>query len=254
MLISIRKKAQEVSFVLLKIAGYIRHKELAARLESISYQLIESLYSDDLNTAMAKVEAAIGLSSLASNIGEMNQNNTAIVLRELENLKNGISQYQEAREVREMPSMEGLFSKLTIAAPAKQSKPQVVISQKPAILVRPSQNGNGAVSTVQAQPVSVSATMSENTGAAIIRQNSILATIKLASGKKLQLKDLIAAFPDISERTLRYDLVKLCQIGKLRREGAGGPSNFYVATDSVAGSVPSTSQGVGVMNSDTTSL
>lgn len=244
MLISIRKKAQEVSFVLLKIAGYIRHKELAARLESISYQLIESLYSDDLNTAMAKVDAAIGLSSLASNIGEMNQNNTAIVLRELENLKNGISQYRETREVREMPSMEGLFSKLTIAAPAKSAKPQVVVSQKPAM----------SVSSVQVKPVSVSAPISENNGAAIIRQNSILATIKLASGKKLQLKDLIAAFPDISERTLRYDLVKLCQVGKLRREGTGGPSNFYVATDAVAGSVPSHSQDMGVMNNQPMSL
>lgn len=263
MITQIRKKAQEVSFVLLKIAGYIRHKELAARLESISYQLIEALYSDDLNTAMAKVEAAIGLSSLASNVGEMSANNTAIVLKELENLKAGILQYKETREVREMPSMEGLFSKLTIAPPSKQVKPQVAHSQKPAIparqsqdglgIARPSQSATVSVSTVQAKPVSVSQPISENNGAAIIRQNSILATIKLASGKKLQLKDLIAAFPDISERTLRYDLVKLCQIGKLRREGMGGPSNFYVATGDIAASGmldrPADTSLGGVMNS-----
>lgn len=216
MIISIRKKAQEVGFVLLKIAGYIRHKELAARIESISYQLIESLYSDDLNTAMAKVEAAIGLSSLASNIGEMNPNNTTIVLRELENLKNAIRQYQESRDVREMPSFEGLFSKLTIAAPVKQSRPSVP-SQKPATIVK---------QQVRAQVAGNPAI--ENGNAAIVRQDEILAKIKTANGSRLQLKDIIAAFPNISERTLRYDLVKLCQIGKLKREGSGGPSNLYV--------------------------
>ena len=244
MIISIRKKAQEVSFVLLKIAGYIRHKELAARLESVSYQLIESLYSDDFKTAMAKIEAAIGLSSLASNIGEMNQSNTTIVLRELENLKNGIAQYQEAREVREMPSVEGLFSKLTIAAPMKQARPQPLPSQKPAI----------AVSNVQVKAAPVAQPLIENSGAAIIRQDTILATIKLASGGKLQLKDLIAAFPDISERTLRYDLVKLCQIGKLRREGTGGPSNYYVFAGQGVSTPHSTSPDAGVMNNQPTSL
>jgi hypothetical protein len=246
MIISIRKKAQEVSFVLLKIAGYIRHKELAARLESVSYQLIESLYSDDFKTAMSKVEAAIGLSSLASNIGEMNPNNTTIVLRELENLKSGIAQYQEAREVREMPSVEGLFSKLTIAAPVKQVRPQPALSQKPAI----------AVSNVQVKAAPIAQPIGENSGAAIIRQDTILATIKLASGARLQLKDIIAAFPDISERTLRYDLVKLCQIGKLRREGTGGPSNFYVATSHNL--APATEvhplSNEGVMNTQPTSL
>ncbi len=217
MIISIRKKAQEVSFVLLKIAGYIRHKELAARLESISYQLIESLYSDDFNTAMVKIEAAIGLSSLASNIGEMNQGNTAIILRELENLKIGIRQYQQTQESKDIPSVEGLFSKLTISAPVKPK------------IQSPSQKPKSDVMDERAGQVNSNNSLHDGGNAAIMRQDSILAKIRQANGSRLQLKDLIAAFPDISERTLRYDLVKLCQIGKLQREGAGGPSNFYVA-------------------------
>lgn len=244
MIIQVKKKAQEVSFVLLKIAGYIRHKELAARIESISYQLIESLYSNDLGTAMAKVDAAIGLSSLASNIGEMNQGNTAIVLRELENLKNGIIQCQESKDVIEMPSVEGLFSKMSISAPAKVIRPQSIPSQKSQVVV----------SNVQVKPAILNQSIQESSGAAIIRQDTILATIKLANGAKLQLKDLIAAFPDISERTLRYDLVKLCQIGKLRREGSGGPSNYYVFVGQGAGVPQSTSSDAGVMNNQPTSL
>lgn len=246
MIIQIRKKAQEVSFVLLRIAGYIRHKELAARLESISYRLIESLYSDDLNAAMATIEAAIGLSSLASNIGEVNPNNTTIILRELEHLKNAINQFKSSREVREMPSVEGLFSKLTIAAPAKPiSRPQVQSQKAPATVIQ-----------VQAKPTVIRQPISESNGSAIIRQDNILETIRRSNGSKLQLKDLIAAFPDISERTLRYDLVKLCQIGKLRREGSGGPSNFYVFIGQAAASsaAPSTSPNESVMNGSSPSL
>ena len=243
MIIQVKKKAQEVSFVLLKIAGYIRHKELAARIESVSYQLIESLYSGDMNAAMSKVDAAVGLSSLASNIGEINQNNTAIVLRELENLKSGIAQVQESKDVRaDMPSVEGLFSKLTITAPVRAHKVQIAPSQKTPVSVIPA--------PAKSEPINPS--MQESSGAAIIRQDTILATIKLANGGRLQLKDLIAAFPDISERTLRYDLVKLCQIGKLRREGAGGPSNYYVFVDQSTGQNAPTD--VSVMNDKPTSL
>lgn len=235
MIISIRKKAQEVSFVLLRVAGYIRHKELAARLESISYQLIESLYGDDMDTAMAKVESAIGLSSLASNIGEMNPNNTAIILRELENLKNGLNQLKASRSIVQMPSMEGLFSKMSIEAPRQTNS----VPQQPKV----SQVVNKAKVVVQSQN-----TIIESNGSAIMRQDNILAKIKQANGLKLQLKDIIASFPDISERTLRYDLVKLCQIGKLRREGSGGPSNFYVATDPAITSIAPGPVSVGVMN------
>lgn len=264
MIISIRKKAQEVSFVLLRIAGYIRHKELAARLESISYQLIETLYSDDLNTAMAKVDAAIGLSSLASNIGEINSNNTAIILRELENLKNGLSQYQQTRQVQQMPSVEGLFSKLTISAPAKQNRPAPVPPPmlKSVILSssEESKKDRSFVKTQDDKPQNKISSrdiiIGESDNLVIMRQNSILARIRQSNGAKLQLKDIIAAFPDISDRTLRYDLVRLCQIGKLHREGSGGPSNFYVVSNAVAAPVimSNSSHNDGVMNNSPMSL
>jgi hypothetical protein len=243
MIIAIRKKAQEVSFVLLRIAGYIRHKELAARLESISYELIEALYSDDLNTATLKIEAAIGLASLASNVGDINSSNTAILLRELETLKTGIGHLKASREVHDMPSVEGLFSKLVIAPPAKQARQPL-----------PSQKAARTVIQEKQKVIGVSATAPDNGVSATIRQDNILARIRQAPGSKIQLKELIAAFPNISERTLRYDLVKLCQIGKLKREGSGGPSNFYVVVDAPAAPRQAPAADMGVMNNSPMSL
>ncbi len=42
-----------------------------------------------------------------------------------------------------------------------------------------------------------------------------------------RIKDLIAAFPGTSERTLRYDLQKFCEEGIIERIGTGGPGTYY---------------------------
>ena len=62
-----------------------------------------------------------------------------------------------------------------------------------------------------------------------IRQSAILEKIRQSGNKQSQLKDIIAAFPDISERTMRYDLQKLCFQGLIERIGNGGPGSYYLA-------------------------
>ena len=41
------------------------------------------------------------------------------------------------------------------------------------------------------------------------------------------LRDLMTAFPDYSERTLRYDLENLIEEGKIEKIGNSGPGTFY---------------------------
>lgn len=62
---------------------------------------------------------------------------------------------------------------------------------------------------------------------AAMRQAAILEKIRQSPKKQLQFRDIIAAFPDASERTLRYDLQRLSNQGILERIGQGGPANFY---------------------------
>lgn len=47
--------------------------------------------------------------------------------------------------------------------------------------------------------------------------------------RRAQLKDLLALFPDISEKTVRNDLAMLCRSGQLRRVGLA-PRSHYVLT------------------------
>ena len=59
----------------------------------------------------------------------------------------------------------------------------------------------------------------------IIRQSAICNVIRQLG--KASMKDIIAEFPEVSERTIRYDLQKLCNQGSLSRIGNGGPSTYY---------------------------
>lgn len=69
-----------------------------------------------------------------------------------------------------------------------------------------------------------------------MRQEKIVEKIRQSG--KIQLKDLIAEFPGISERTLRYDLKKLFDDGKLNRQGTGGPSNYYMLNSELSTPLP----------------
>ena len=59
------------------------------------------------------------------------------------------------------------------------------------------------------------------------RQSAIVDKIRQWDDKQVQLKDLLSEFDGTSERTMRYDLQKLCSQGILERIGAGGPSSYY---------------------------
>ena len=60
-----------------------------------------------------------------------------------------------------------------------------------------------------------------------IRQSAIIDKIRQSEGMQIQIKDIIAAFPNYSERTLRYDVQRLCSQGVIERIGSGGPGTRY---------------------------
>ena len=62
-----------------------------------------------------------------------------------------------------------------------------------------------------------------------VRQSAILEKIKQLSqsGGECGLKELMAAFPDVSDRTLRYDLQKLIFQGLIVKVGNRGPNTNY---------------------------
>lgn len=69
--------------------------------------------------------------------------------------------------------------------------------------------------------------------AAADRQAKIVAAIR--HNPEARMRDLLAALPGVSERTIRYDLERLVSSGTIEREGVGGPATRYRLRQGVTG-------------------
>lgn len=61
-----------------------------------------------------------------------------------------------------------------------------------------------------------------------VRQAKIIQIFKKQKTDKIQLKDIIRFFPDLTDRTIRNDLKSLCDKKIVSRIGNYGPSSFYI--------------------------
>ena len=196
----VNQKSQEISYALIRVAAYIRRQELRQRIERLSFQLLEEVARGDFEIALKSVSAAEELINMGKSIYEIEPNNAKVILGELNTLNAAMRQITG---LDELPHLDAVFSKqsLTVQSP-KENKEN---NMDPVILPG---NGNGINAT--------------------IRQSAILEKIRQSEGRQIQLKDILAAFPEVSERTMRYDLQKLCSQGLIERVGNGGPGSYYL--------------------------
>ena len=191
----VNQKAQEISYAVVRVAAYIRRQELRQRLERLSLQLLEEVAGGSLELGIKTCSSLESLINLGKAIYEVEPINAKVILGELASLNEAMRQIAG---LEQLPNLDSVFS-----------KPPAVFGE-----VQNSQesgNGNGS-----------------NGINASIRQSAILEKIRQSENRQAPLKDIIAAFPDISERTMRYDLQKLCLQGLLERMGNGGPGSYYV--------------------------
>lgn len=211
-LMFIDQKSQQISLALIRVSVQVRRQDLRSRLERMAFQLLEDVSGDQFEFALNDIEIIRSLSELGRDIYQIEPINAKILLQELGILESAIRQ--------DFGIGSGNFDIGDIF-----SKPLVIPESSPIlepILTDPvpdfgsnnhqvnstghsNGNGNGINST--------------------IRQSAIIDIIR--QSKKVGLKDVLVAFPDVSERTVRYDLQKLCTQGVLDRIGNGGPATYY---------------------------
>lgn len=265
-MINFTQKAQELSHALVRIAVYIRRRELRARIEGLSFDLVDLIHKQDYEQAVLTIESLSGFLKLGSALYEIETINSRIILGELSLLNASIRQFFGLDKISDVSV---LFSS-SVRSDADSAKgdamsygdmdndyanyelANVKLSElnNAAIGMRQSaikeESSNAATNDAAADSNSIAANSADShkfdkadIGTVIIgstiRQNEILDKIKAMSEKDssgymtgCRMKDLMASFPDVSERTLRYDLQKLIGRGLVERMGNGGPSSVYV--------------------------
>lgn len=236
----IKEKAREISYVLIRVAFYVKRQELGSRFESLAFELLDGaakLSVENTNQAITSVLSTVAsldvMVRLAHSIYEIEPVNATILIRELNNLNTAIRQFGKLDE--KMPELESLFSVMpvsdNIAAPvsfgnntgnAADSTDSSLDAYRSPAVSKPSFDSSYNLTLTNEK------TARENQSVNIAtRQSAIVEKIKSGNGSGSRLKDILAAFPDVSERTIRYDLQKLCDSGSIERIGNGGPATYY---------------------------
>lgn len=224
----LKDKAREISYALIRVAYYVKRDNLRFRLESLAVDLLENAAKatannslENLNQLSEVASSLDGLVRLGHSVYEIEPVNATILVRELDNLNSAIRQSGNPATggTAELPDLETFFN--------KDLKPeQNLTSEEPEEdLVKNEVSSNSGL-----VPIKEIKTNGLNTA---IRQAAIVNKIKsgnpsMSSGQVgCRLKDLLVEFPDVSERTLRYDLQRLCEQGIIERIGNGGPASYY---------------------------
>lgn len=197
--VQIEQKTQQLAYAVIRIAGYIRRASLRSRLEVLSFDFIELVSQESFEQALRQLNALKNLVEFGKQIFLIEPINSILIIKEIEALNAAIRQFAGLLPLpdlsNDMPDMPNKPDRKD--RHDKQNTPNDKTNKFDAEIGK-------------------------------IRQEKISAIIRQSG--KVQLKDLIAEFPGVSERTLRYDLKKLTDEGKLSRQGTGGPSNFYTLT------------------------
>lgn len=246
-----QKKASEVATALIKISVYVRRSEMRRRLERLAFRLVEDISCASPEETNKTLDAIEGFMHLGRHLYEVEPMNAEIILREIAYLRSVVED-ADRTVVRAIPppgEIEAIFAPEQKEAPIpregairpgkpgkRKGKP---VGPNPgekvnSLLDEAADENNAATDEAGAN---VAMEMRQNNlatdnKAAIeenqaIRQSEIFEKMRQLPDQKMQLKDIIAAFPDVSERTIRYDLQRLCSQGLLERVGPGGPGTHY---------------------------
>ena len=240
-------KAQEISYALMRVAVYIKRKDLRSRFECLALEIVESVAGDNKEFSLLAMAKVLEVLKLAASIYEVETINAKMIIEQVEAF---VASMRQVHYLGGLPDIGNIFSKplefgnqqkdirQLFNDSAKVDLPHFDIPAKPIpkaqeafeALEADAADTKVAIQDIQEQ---------ENVGmvsiASTIRQTAILTKVRMMTVKNedgsllgCRMKDLMAAFPDVSERTLRNDLQRLVAQSKVTRIGNGGPASFYV--------------------------
>ena len=232
------QKTQEISLVLIKISVYVRRPELRHRLEKLGFDLLESVAGRDFIRVSEVTRTIESLVMFGKSIYEIEPINADYIIDQVRKFNSAIRQIAELS----LPDLENPTSNRGIVEkPQDNLKKSAHTVRSRASALIPQTNNSNEHRFNEDKNVAEKVNFAENqeirsgfNGAKISvddnpanRQSEIVDKIRQSGNNQIQLKDIIAAFPDFSDRTIRYDLQRLCNQGIIERIGSGGPGTHY---------------------------
>jgi hypothetical protein len=189
------KKAYEIGYALFRIAAKTGNIALRDSLERNALALLDTAITGD-NPAMGNT--ARGLETIlrfGGDVGILHPANVDTIIAELRLLNPAIAGMNNPAKIEEV-DLGDIFKRQEPLFTERIRQHEVVESE----------SGNPAIKSE-------------------VRQSAILERIRQSGN--CRLRDIQEVLPDLSERTIRYDLQSLVEQNLVEKVGTGGPSVFY---------------------------
>lgn len=215
------KKVYEFSYATFRIASSAKNKEIAELLESKAVSLLDSVLIADYEKTRNLVYSILTLTGLLVDSGNLHPVNREILIRESEKISLAIEALpMKRKEALPDLNLNKIFSKVVL--PKSQIADKNIIQSEIADI------------RYEKLPISNNKIADEIADKTETRQSAIIEKLQqtenLPAGQAgCRLNELQAIFPEISERTLRYDLESLISKGLVERVGSRRNS-FYKIT------------------------
>lgn len=226
----VTQKAEQISFAIIKISVYVRRRQFRELLEAYALKIAEEAGSGAFSSLFKSKGALESLIRLGKEIYEIEPVNAGILLDELNALRDVVEKAMALGE-NQAPSADigHIFRKEAALFDVSLAKRKNGKQKKSHEADNQAKGENAAIaglpnSLAEVDKTKGSVNVFDN---AAMRQSAIIIRMRQFDNSSAQLKELVTAFPEVSERTLRYDLQSLCASGALIRVGAGGPGTYY---------------------------
>ena len=200
-------KAYEVSYALFRLSAQMKEKDFAEKLQASGTALLAASAAEDYAAAERSIRVMECLVKFGGDVGMIGTPNVDVMTREIFALDAAIAERRTAVKTDEVNVAE-IFSKPEIAEHSTEQTSEPEPATEPELV--------NIESFRNAEPVEPA-----------IRQAAILERIRQSGN--CRLKEIQDILPNISERTIRYDLQTLLERGLIERIGNAGPSVFYRA-------------------------
>lgn len=215
------KKVYEFSYAALAIASSAKNKEIAGLFENKAVSLLDSILIADYEKTKNIVHSIIALTGLLVDSGNLHPVNREILIRESEKISLAIEALpMKKKETLQDLNLSKIFSKSVLPLPIKKQNTDQSAKLNPQSEIA----DNGSTKLTTRNFADEIADKSKTRQSAIIKK--LQQTENLPDQTGCRLNELQAIFPEISERTLRYDLESLISKGLVERVGSRRNS-FY---------------------------
>lgn len=244
------QKSFEIAYAVFRIISRIEERPLSRHLEEKALDLLSAISSRDYSRGAYVLHNLGRLLQLGVEAGSINTLNASTILGEMKKFEEYLSGQRKSgvgSAAQTGVSLKGIFSDWSDGVfrggdgeASSSQDDQQDNSEKGAINLEHIKGSNSELSG-NGRRMNITDVTSVRSGGISPEKSGNLAIALDVTGSERQavilgkvrqsgycrLKDIQEILPDVSERTIRYDLQKLGSQGLIEKIGNGGPSTYY---------------------------